>query len=72
MLIDYPQTIDDVYKILEDYNPTKKKKVLIVSNYMTVDTESNNLKAIVTYIIFKRKKTQYSTCFYIIILFPNS
>ena len=53
-MIDYPQTIDDVYKILEDYNPTKKKKVLIVFNYMIVDTESNNLKSIVTYIIFWR------------------
>ena len=28
--IDYIQTIDDVYCNLEDYNPTKKRKVLIV------------------------------------------
>ena len=29
-LIDYSQTIDDVYENLEDYNPTKKRRVLIV------------------------------------------
>ena len=28
--IDYSQTIDDVYENLEDYNPTKKRKVLIL------------------------------------------
>ena len=28
--IEYSQTIDDVYENLEDYNPTKKRKVLIV------------------------------------------
>ena len=31
-LIDYSGTIDDVYENLEDYNPTKKGKVLIVFN----------------------------------------
>ena len=30
ILIDYSQTIDDVYGNLEDYNPTKKKRMLIV------------------------------------------
>ena len=29
-LVDYSQTIDDVYENLEDYNPTKKARVLIV------------------------------------------
>ena len=28
-LIDYSQTVDDVYENLENYNPTKKKRVLI-------------------------------------------
>ena len=30
MFIDYSQIIDDVYENLDDYNPTKKRKVLIV------------------------------------------
>ena len=28
--IDYSLTIDDVYEKIEDYNPTKKRRVLIV------------------------------------------
>ena len=36
--IDYSQTNDDVDNSLEDYNPTKKRRVLIVF----VDMESNN------------------------------
>ena len=30
VLIDYSQTIDDVYEVSEDYNTTKKSRVLIV------------------------------------------
>ena len=33
----YSQTIDDVYKNLEDYNPTKKRKMLIVFDDMITD-----------------------------------
>ena len=29
-IIDYSQTTDDVYENLEDYNPTNKRRVLIV------------------------------------------
>ena len=32
--IDYSQTIDDVYDNFEDHNPTKKRKVLIVFDYI--------------------------------------
>ena len=35
--IDYPQTIDGVYKNLEHYNPTNKRRVFIVFDDMTVD-----------------------------------
>ena len=38
--IDYPQTIDDAYENLEDYNPTKKRRVLIVFDYMIAGMES--------------------------------
>ena len=40
-LIDYSQTIDDVYENFEDCNPTKKRKVLIVFDDMIADMESN-------------------------------
>ena len=39
--IDYSQTIDDVYENLEDYNQTKKRRVLIVFNFMIADMKSN-------------------------------
>ena len=35
--IDYSQTIDDVYENLEDYNPLKKRRVLIVFDDMIAD-----------------------------------
>ena len=35
--IDYLQTIDDVYENLEDINPAKKGKVLIVLDDMITD-----------------------------------
>ena len=39
--IDYSQTIDDVYEILEDYDPIKKRRVLIEFDDMIADMESN-------------------------------
>ena len=37
--IDYSQTTDDVYENLEDYNPTKKRRVLIVVVDMIADMD---------------------------------
>ena len=57
VFIDYSQTVDDVHENLEDYNPTKKRRVLIVSNDMIADIESNkNLSPIVTE-LFLRGRT---------------
>ena len=39
--IDYWQTMDDVYENLEDYNPEKKRKLLIVFDDITADLEAN-------------------------------
>ena len=39
--IDYSQTIGDVHENLEDYNPTKKRKVFIAIDDMIADMESN-------------------------------
>ena len=51
--IDYSQSIDDVYKNLEDYNLTKKRWVLIEFDDMIADIESNKmLSTIVTEIVF--------------------
>ena len=41
--IDYSQSIDDVYENLEDYNPTKKRRELIVFDDMKADIKSNKV-----------------------------
>ena len=71
--IDYSQTIDDVYENLDDYNLTKKRRVLIVFDGIIVDMESN--KKLLSYcyrIVFKWKNAQYFSCFYITILFQRA
>ena len=62
--IDYSQTIDDIYKNLEDYNPTKKNKVLIVFDDMIADVESNKkLSSIVTEFFLGGRKLNISLVF---------
>ena len=39
--IDYSQPIDDLYGNLEEYSPTKKRRVLIVFHNIIADMESN-------------------------------
>ena len=65
-LTDYSQTIDDVYENLEDYNLTKRRRVLIVLDNMISDIESNKKhKSFCYWTVFERKKTQYFGYFYI-------
>ena len=55
--IDYSQAIDDVYENLEDYNPTKKMRVLIVLDDIIADMESNKkLSPIVTELFLRGRK----------------
>ena len=71
--IDYSQTIEDVYENLEDYNPTKKRRVSIVFDDMIADRLSNRqLYPIVTELFLRRKKNQHFTRFYITILFQSA
>ena len=39
--IDYSQTIGDIYENLENYNSTKKRKLLILFDDIIADMESN-------------------------------
>ena len=46
--IECSNTIDDIYENIGDYNPGKKRKVLIVFDDMIADTMSNKkLEAII-------------------------
>ena len=60
----YSQTIDDVYENLEDYNPIKKRRVLIVFDDIIADMESNKkLSPIVTEWILRGRKLDISLVF---------
>ena len=53
-----------VYENLEDYNPTKKKKVLIVLDGMIADTEANEkLSSVVTEFFLRGGKLNISFVF---------
>ena len=55
--IDYSQTLDDVYENLEDYNSTKKMRVLIANDDMIADMESNKkLSPIITKSFLRGRK----------------
>ena len=63
-LIYYSKTIDDVYENLEDYNPKKKRRVLIVFDGMIVEMESDKkLSPIVKNSSFERRKLNISLVF---------
>ena len=62
--IDYSQTIDNVYENLDDYNPTKKRRVLIVFHNMIGDMECNRkLSPIVTELLLRERKLNISFVF---------
>ena len=55
--IEYSNDIQDVYKNIEDYNPIKKRKVLIIFDDMIADMISNNkLNPIVTELFIRGRK----------------
>ena len=63
VFIGYSQTIHDIYETLEDYNPTKKRTVLIVFDDI-VDLESNQkLSPIVFELFLMRRKLSISLVF---------
>ena len=55
--IEYSNDMQDVYKKIEDYNPTKKRKVLIIFDDIIADMINNNkLNPIVTELFIRRRK----------------
>ena len=62
--VDYLQTIEDVYEKLEDYNPTNKRRVLIVFDDMIVDMEPNKkVSPILTELFLRERKINISLVF---------
>ena len=64
VFIDYLQTVDDVYENMKDYNPTRKKRVLIVFDDMTADVESKKKKSsLVAKMFLRGRKLNISFAF---------
>ena len=62
--------MDDIHKNIEEYNPNKKRKILIAFDDMIAGMLSNKkLNPIVTELFIRGKKIKYLSCFYYTILF---
>ena len=63
VFIDYLQTVDDVYENMKDYNPTRKKRVLIVFDDITADVESKKKSSLVAKMFLRGRKLNISFAF---------
>ena len=62
--IEYSNDMHDVYKNIDDYNPDKKRKILIVFDDMIADMINNKkLNSIVTELFIRGKKLNISLVF---------
>ena len=62
--MEYPNDMHDVYKNIEDYNPGKKREVLIIFNDLIADMINNNkLDSIVTELFIRGRKLNISIVF---------
>ena len=64
VLMEYSNDMQDVYEIIEDYNPIKKRKILIVFDDMIADMINNNkLNPMVTEFFIRGRKLNISIVF---------
>ena len=62
--IKYPNDMHDVYKIIDDYNPDKENKILMVFDDLIADMIRNKkLDSIVTDLFIKGRKLNISLVF---------
>ena len=62
--MEYSNDMQDVYKNIEDYNPIKKRKVLIIVDDMIADMINNNkLNPVVTELFIRGRKLNISIVF---------
>ena len=68
--MEYSNDMQDVNKNIEDYNPIKKRKVLIIFDDMIADMINNNkLNPIVTEFFIRGRKLNISIVFITYIIF---
>ena len=64
--------MDEISKNIEEYNPNKKRKLLIAFDDMTVDIPSNkNLNSVVTELFIRGRKLIISLNINLILLFQK-
>ena len=62
--IEYSNDMDDIYKNIEDYNPNKKRKILIIIDAMIADMLSNKkFNPIVTELYIRGRKLSITIVF---------
>ena len=55
--------MDDVYENIDDYNPMRKRKILIVFDDMIADKSKKKCQAIVKELFIRRRKVNISLVF---------
>ena len=62
--IECSNTMDDVYNNIDDYNPSRKRKILIVFDGMIADIVTNSkFQAIIKKLFIRRRKLNNSLVF---------
>ena len=68
--IEYSNTMDDVYSNIDDYNPKRKRKILIVFDDMTADVMTNKkFQPIIKELFIRCRKLNVSLVFIILSYF---
>ena len=69
---DCSNTMDDVYENINDYNPSRKRKILIVFDGTIADITSNkNVQAIIKELFIRWRKFHLCLSLSLIFLFQN-
>ena len=63
-LIEYSNTMDDVYNNTDDYNPKKKRKILLVFDDMFADIMTNKKFQAIIKELFVRCRRLNMSCIY--------
>ena len=61
--MEYSNDMQDVHKNIEDYNPIKKRKILIAFDDMIADMINNKLNPVVTELFIRGRKLNISIVF---------
>ena len=73
VLIEYSSDMEDIYKNIEEYNPNKKRKILIALDDMVADMLSNKkCNPMVTELFIRGRKLNISLFYYTILFRLNS